>query len=202
MCFAYLRIGDIHRKRVGNSIIQCSELGRKFSVEFKKEYMSEFSIWVNPEFYYNNAMATCLVYNEVVDGKFSEGMNDIWYHRRITDIYSNKVIAYQRSAIKKTDPTKNEIPIDLSNVGDTVNLSRAKFDQAKMELFRNISDRSVFTLYRSSTTDEKMRIHVATFDASEKEEYNRENCGQSQLLFQNQPGVKTKFWCEKGRFKK
>jgi hypothetical protein len=60
----------------------------------------------------------------------------------------------------------------------------------------------IFTLYRNSVTDENMRIHVATFDASEKEEYNRNNCEQAQLLFQNQSGVKTKFWCEKGRFKK
>lgn len=64
------------------------------------------------------------------------------------------------------------------------------------------SDGQIFTLYRNSIIDENMRIHVATFDASEKEEYNRGNCEQAQLLFQNQPGVKTKFWCEKGRFKK
>ncbi len=60
----------------------------------------------------------------------------------------------------------------------------------------------IFTLYRNSITDEKMRLHVATFDAFEDEAYNRGNCEQAQLLFQNQPGVKTKFWCEKGRFKK
>ena len=68
--------------------------------------------------------------------------------------------------------------------------------------FGGTSDGQVFTLYRNSVTDENMRIHVASFDASEKEEYNRGNCEQAQLLFQNQPGVKTKFWCEKGRFKK
>ena len=68
--------------------------------------------------------------------------------------------------------------------------------------FSGASDDQVFTLYRNSVTDENMRIHVATFDASEKEEYNRGNCEQAQLLFQNQAGVKTKFWCEKGRYKK
>jgi outer membrane biogenesis lipoprotein LolB len=68
--------------------------------------------------------------------------------------------------------------------------------------FGSTSDGQVSTLYRNSVTDENMRIHIATFDASEKEEYNRGNCGQAQLLFQNQPGVKTRFWCEKGRFKK
>lgn len=60
----------------------------------------------------------------------------------------------------------------------------------------------VFTLYRNSVTDESMRIHVATFDASENEEYNRGNCEQALALFQAQPGLKVKFWCEKRRHKK
>jgi hypothetical protein len=59
-----------------------------------------------------------------------------------------------------------------------------------------------FTLYRNSVTHENMRIHVASFNASDGESYNRGNCEQAQLLFQAQPGVKTKFWCEKGVFKK
>lgn len=59
-----------------------------------------------------------------------------------------------------------------------------------------------FTLYRNSVTDENMRIHVASFNAADGEAYNRGNCEQAQLLFQAQPGVKTKFWCEKGAFKK
>ena len=58
------------------------------------------------------------------------------------------------------------------------------------------------TLYRNSITDENIRIHVASFDAADGEPYNRGNCDQAQLLFQAQPGVKTKFWCEKGAFKK
>jgi hypothetical protein len=64
------------------------------------------------------------------------------------------------------------------------------------------SDGGTFTLYRNSVTDENMRIHVASFNASDGESYNRENCDQAQLLFQSQSGVKTKFWCEKGVFKK
>jgi len=64
------------------------------------------------------------------------------------------------------------------------------------------SDAHVFTLYRNSVTDENMRIHVATFDAAEKEEYNRGNCEQAHVLFQAQPSVKVKFWCEKGRYRK
>ena len=47
-----------------------------------------------------------------------------------------------------------------------------------------------------------MRLHVATFDAADGEAYNRGNCDQAKELFQAQPGVKTKFWCEKGRYRK
>ena len=61
---------------------------------------------------------------------------------------------------------------------------------------------STFTLYRNSATDENMRVHVASFDAADGEAYNRGNCEQAQLLFNTQSGVKTKFWCEKGVFKK
>ena len=67
-----------------------------------------------------------------------------------------------------------------------------------------VSDNTVFTLYRNSVTTggEEMRLHVATFDSSDGERYNRGNCEQAQILFQSQQGVKTKFWCEKGRYKK
>ncbi len=65
-----------------------------------------------------------------------------------------------------------------------------------------VSENELFVLYRNSVFDENMRIHVATFDALDGEAYNRGNCEQAQVLFQAQPGVKTKFWCEKGRFKK
>jgi hypothetical protein len=64
------------------------------------------------------------------------------------------------------------------------------------------SDGKTFTLYRNSVTDENMRLHVASFNATEGEAYNKGNCEQAQKLFQAQPGVKTKFWCEKGAFKK
>lgn len=62
------------------------------------------------------------------------------------------------------------------------------------------SSGDTFTLYRNSVTDENMRIHVASFNAADGEAYNRGNCEQAQLLFQAQPGIKTKFWCEKGSF--
>lgn len=59
-----------------------------------------------------------------------------------------------------------------------------------------------YTLYRNSVLDSTMRIHVATFDADSKATYNQENCQLAQDLFQTQDGVRTRFWCEKGKFRK
>lgn len=59
-----------------------------------------------------------------------------------------------------------------------------------------------YTLYRNSVLDETMRLHVATFDSKDGEKYNQGNCDIAKDLFQKQDGVKTKFWCEKGAFKK
>jgi len=64
------------------------------------------------------------------------------------------------------------------------------------------SESELFVLYRNSVTNENTRIHVATFDAADGEAYNKGNCEQARALFQAQSGVKTKFWCEKGRFKR
>jgi hypothetical protein len=46
-----------------------------------------------------------------------------------------------------------------------------------------------------------MRIHVATFDAGDGEDYNRENCEIARSLFRVQPGVLVKYWCEIGRYR-
>lgn len=58
-----------------------------------------------------------------------------------------------------------------------------------------------YTLYRSSLVIENSRIYIATF-AGEGAEYNRENCQTAAELFQGQPGVKTRFWCEKGLYRR
>ena len=64
-------------------------------------------------------------------------------------------------------------------------------------------DGGVYTLYRNSVTDggETMRIHVASFDASDGNDYNSSNCEIARQLFQQQDGVKVRYWCEKGPFK-
>ena len=62
-----------------------------------------------------------------------------------------------------------------------------------------------YTLYRSSAVSnvgESWRVHVATFDAKDGDAYNSGNCQIAQELFQKQPGVTIRYWCEKGIFKK
>ena len=63
------------------------------------------------------------------------------------------------------------------------------------------SDATVYTLYRNSVVIENARLHVATFDTADGEPYNSENCQAARDLFQQQPGVKTRFWCEKEDFR-
>jgi len=59
-----------------------------------------------------------------------------------------------------------------------------------------------FTLYRNSPLDPTMRIHIATFNATDGEKYNAENCDAAANLFVSQAGVKVRYWCERGGFKK
>lgn len=63
-------------------------------------------------------------------------------------------------------------------------------------------DGESFTLYRNSVLDPNMRLHVASFNAVDGEAYNRENCDIAAKLFQQQDGIKTRFWCEKGSYRK
>lgn len=63
-------------------------------------------------------------------------------------------------------------------------------------------DGDQYTLYRSSITDARMRVHVASFDSLDGASYNSENCQIAAALFGAQPGVQVRYWCEKGRFRK
>ncbi len=63
----------------------------------------------------------------------------------------------------------------------------------------------IHTLYRNSptvgtTSGDDTRIHVATFDAAEDKDYNRDNCETARDLFASQPGVMVRYWCERGKF--
>lgn len=63
-----------------------------------------------------------------------------------------------------------------------------------------LEEDATYTLYRNSVLDPTMRIHVASFDTGEGEGYNAENCQVAADLFGRQPGIATRFWCEKGAF--
>lgn len=62
-------------------------------------------------------------------------------------------------------------------------------------------DGNPYTLYRASPLDANMRLHIATFDAADGENYNSENCRIASELFGKQPGVTVRYWCEKGRYR-
>lgn len=65
-----------------------------------------------------------------------------------------------------------------------------------------MGDRESFTLYRTSVANDSLRIHVVTFDAADGQVYNRDNCELARSLFQNQSGVRVRFFCEKGLYRK
>jgi len=54
-----------------------------------------------------------------------------------------------------------------------------------------------YTLYRNSESNEEDKIHIASFEAMESERYNRENCEIARGLFQSQPFVRVKYWCDR-----
>ena len=62
-------------------------------------------------------------------------------------------------------------------------------------------DSDTYTLYRNSPGFPDMLIHVATFDATDGDKYNSENCQIARDLFANQPRVTVRYWCEKGRYR-
>jgi len=67
------------------------------------------------------------------------------------------------------------------------------------------SETEVQTLYRNSSLDPSMRIHVATFDTSEggksNPDYNRAACSETAKLYRDNDIAKKDWWCEKGRFR-
>jgi hypothetical protein len=70
------------------------------------------------------------------------------------------------------------------------------------------SEDDVATLYRNSIFDDLPRIHIATFDSVEKSwggtvaDYNWENCLIAAQLFEEQPSVILRYWCETGFYRK
>ena len=64
-----------------------------------------------------------------------------------------------------------------------------------------LAESQVFTLYRTGVGLPNLRMHIATFDSSDGQRYNKGNCEIAQELFQNQPGVTVRYWCEPGYFR-
>ena len=68
----------------------------------------------------------------------------------------------------------------------------------------NAADQDTYTLYRNSTIDPTMRLHIATFNSIEgydDRQYNYENCERGQVAFQKDPVFAgTKLFCEVGYF--
>jgi hypothetical protein len=61
---------------------------------------------------------------------------------------------------------------------------------------------NTFTLYRTSPlVGQPDRIHVATFDTGHGGVYNHDNCERAAGLFNDQPGIGTRFWCERDTFR-
>jgi hypothetical protein len=58
-----------------------------------------------------------------------------------------------------------------------------------------------YTLYREGRFGGPARVHIATFDADDRTEYNRGNCEEVAALIRSQPGVTERVWCEPGRFR-
>jgi hypothetical protein len=63
-------------------------------------------------------------------------------------------------------------------------------------------DAVTYTLYRNLFVIPDARLHVATFDSTDGAQYNSENCLLARDLFQQQPDIRTTFWCEKGKFRR
>ncbi|WP_171101567.1 hypothetical protein [Ruegeria sp. HKCCD7255] len=61
------------------------------------------------------------------------------------------------------------------------------------------AEENTYSLYRTSLVNGISKVHIATFDTSNGGDYNFESCQLAAELFQKQPSVKTKFWCEQGR---
>jgi len=64
------------------------------------------------------------------------------------------------------------------------------------------SEAPSYTLLRNETVGDTSRIVVATFNANETEEFNRDNCEHARELFQVELTNRARYWCEKGRVRK
>lgn len=70
-----------------------------------------------------------------------------------------------------------------------------------------VAEARPYTLYRTSPNigginGDGARIHIATFDTKDGDAYNKENCEIAAALFQRQPNVRVRYWCELGTYRR
>ena len=117
--------------------IKCSHEGRKFAKEWKTEWgpkdVTENIIVGNAEFHFSGLLKTCLAYTEVTEGESDKELSAIWHQKRITDIFSNRVIVYTRFMIDKK--SKKEFYMPLKVVGDAKLVNNSDFADIKTMYF-------------------------------------------------------------------
>ena len=80
-------------------------------------------------------------------------------------------------------------------------MTKAIWAMAALAILAGCGDGDVYTLYRSSVVAGVERVHVATFDAKGRRDYNEGNCAIARDLFVAQPSVIVRYWCELGRYR-
>jgi hypothetical protein len=93
------------------------------------------------------------------------------------------------------------VPAHIRLTGATMVVRFVLLSVAAIVLYGCDNSARTYTLYRSSVTSETLRMHVASFDTADGEDYNRENCFLTRDLYAAQPGVIVRYWCELGRFR-
>lgn len=67
-------------------------------------------------------------------------------------------------------------------------------------VFKYLAYQNTYNLYRNSPVISESEVLIASFNAKERAEYNRDNCEIARDLFQSQQGIVTRFWCNKASF--
>lgn len=135
--FSLLAICSVVQAAESDEQIKCSNEGRKFAKEWKAENKSgaffRDTLVGNAEFHFSRSLKTCLVYTDVTEGELEKDSTGIWHQKRITDIFSNRVLVYTRFVIDKK--TKKESYIPLKVVGDAKLVNDSDFTDIKAMYF-------------------------------------------------------------------
>jgi hypothetical protein len=136
--FALIIICSVAHAAESDDQIRCSNEGRKFAKEWNKEHQAPNALFHdalvdNAEFHFSRTLKTCLVFTAVTEGELEKASTGIWRYKRITDIYSNRVLVYTRYMTDKK--TKKDYYVPLKNVGDAKLLTESDFNDTKATYF-------------------------------------------------------------------